>query len=110
MIFNLEKADDNELYFCEDFKVDMYFIIEFLARRKSTHPGSLYFMNQYFTCTSEKGVFEIKDGVKRDEVPNLQEVMKQEDLLFKAKNVNYAPDNNIDLVLERLYEKLKSLN
>lgn len=109
-VCNLERADDNELYFDEDFSVDMFFIIEFLARRRATHPNSLYFMNQYYTCSSEKGVFQVRPGAKRDELNDVQEVMKKEDGVFKAKNVNYAPDNNIDIVLERLYETLKRAN
>ena len=38
----------------------------------------------------------------------MQKVMKDEDVIFKSLNVNYAPDNNIDNVLEILYKKLES--
>jgi len=38
-------ADDNEMTLDEHFTVDMFYIIEFLARRRNTHPGTLYFMN-----------------------------------------------------------------
>ena len=38
----------------------------------------------------------------------MQKVMKDEDAIFKSLNVNYAPDNNIDKILEMTYEKLKS--
>ena len=38
----------------------------------------------------------------------MQKVMKDEDTTFKSLNVNYAPDNNIDNVLEILYKKLES--
>ena len=33
--------------------------------------------------------------------------MKEEDLKFKEKKVAFAPDNNIDVVLEETYSKLK---
>ena len=45
LVYDLERADDNELFFNESFTVDMFWIIEYLARRRNTHPNSLYFMN-----------------------------------------------------------------
>jgi len=33
--------------------------------------------------------------------------MQEEDKIFKSMNVNYAPDNNIDKVLEILYSRLR---
>ena len=48
---------------------------------------------------------EVNESDKEIESP---EAMKQEDDLFKSLKVNYAPDNNIDLVLERTYKKLQS--
>ena len=109
LVYDLEKADDNELFFNESFTVDMFWIIEYLARRRNTHPNSLYFMNQYFTCASEKGIYKIiKCQKQADETRDMQKVMKDEDAIFKSLNVNYAPDNNIDNVLEILYKKLES--
>lgn len=64
-VYNLEKADDNELFFDEKLTIDMFFIIEFLARRRNSHPGSLYYMNQYVTCASEQGLYTFKEGLKR---------------------------------------------
>jgi len=57
MIFDLGKADDNEIQFNSEFTIAMFWIIEYLARRRNSHPGSLYFMNEYLTCPSEHGVF-----------------------------------------------------
>lgn len=109
MAYDLEKADDNEFFFNEKFTVDMFWIIEFLARRRNTHLGHLYFMNQYFTCSSEKGTYRLKKGQKvKEETRDMDKLMKEEDALFKSLNVNYAPDNNIDNVLEMLYLQLKS--
>ena len=34
--------------------------------------------------------------------------MQEEDKTFKSMNINYAPDNSIDKILEMTYEKLKS--
>lgn len=33
--------------------------------------------------------------------------MQEENELFKSLDINYAPDNNIDIVLDALYNKLK---
>lgn len=105
MVFDIGKGDENELTFCEDFKIAMFWIIEYLARRRNTHPGSMYFMNQYITCPEELGVYK---NVLPNESDNIEtpELMKAEDEIFKAKKVCYAPDNNIDEVLERAYCKL----
>jgi len=102
------KADDNELFFDEKFTIDMFFIIEFLARRRNAHPGSLYYMNQYVTCASEQGLYKFKEGLKREQRKDLQEAMKAEDAEFRSRGINFAPDNNIDIVLENVYLKLKS--
>ena len=109
-VYNIQQADADELYFDERFTVDMYWIIEFLARRRNAHPGSLYFMNQYYTCASEKGVYAFKKDQpkKQDDSIDLQKRMQQEDALFKSLGVNYAPDNNVDKVLETLYVRLNS--
>ena len=109
IVCNLQKADDDELYFNEGFTIDMFFIIEFLARRRNAHLGSLYFMNQYYTCASEKGVYAIDSKLAASkDAQNTPEKMKDEDIKFKNMNVNYAPDNNIDAVLELLYQKIQS--
>lgn len=33
--------------------------------------------------------------------------MQEEDALFKSMNVDYAPDNNLDIVLDAFYAKIK---
>lgn len=108
MTFDLMAADDNEMTLDERFTVDMFYIIEFLARRRNTHPGTLYFMNQYCTVASEKGVYKmdklILDPVDKNDK---QIMMQKEDEMFKKMGINFAPDNNVDMVLERLAEQLK---
>lgn len=118
MIFNIGKGDENELHFNDEFTVPMFWIIEYLARRRNTHPDSMYFMNEYITCPSEKGVYKNLDNCfnSSDESPNAkQEQMKKEneemradDEKFRAMKVDHHPDNNLDIVLERTYLKLKS--
>ena len=48
----------------------------------------------------EVGVFS---AVQVDGSEPSPEQMKAEDDIFKAMNVEYAPDNNIDIVLETFY-------
>lgn len=107
MTFNLVKGDENELHFNEDFKVAMFWIIEYLARRRNSHPESMYFMNQYATVQSELDIFEntLLNDSDKVEIP---ELMKEEDQKFKSLQINYSPDNNVDNVLERIYLKLES--
>ena len=107
MTFNIGKADENELHFDDRFEIAMFWIIEYLARRRNSHPGSMYFMNQYITIPSELGVYQNK-VINSSDKADSPEQMKKEDAMFKEMQINYSPDNNIDIVLEKLYEKLNS--
>lgn len=56
--YDFSHITDDLLSFDEDFQIPMFWIIEFLARRRNTRkPGQLYYMNQYLTVESEQGVF-----------------------------------------------------
>ena len=105
--YDFSKVQDDLLKFNEQFTIPMYYIIEFLARRRNSKLSKLYYMNQYLTVPAEKGVFKHEpiESVK-DKVGDI----KQEDAAFKQLNINYAPDNNIDNILETFYELLKSRN
>ena len=100
--------DANMLLFDERFTVAMYFIIEFLARRKRlSGADSLVFMNQYMTVGSEYGAFKTLPEQETKPGPG-QDTLRKEDELFKQICRDYAPDGNIDTVLERLWEKIVS--
>ena len=94
------------MYFDEQYCVAMFDIIEFLARRKATHLDSLYYMNQYLTVESEKGVF-VNKTLNQSDKQTSQDVLEKENKIFRSSNINTVPDNNIDQVLERVYETLK---
>ena len=101
-IYNMSK-DIQE--YDEKFTIAMFYIIEYLARRKATkHPSQLYFMNQYLCLSSEVGTFHNLPTKGQDVSP---ETMQEEDMAFKKMGVDYAPDNNLDQVLDILYMKLK---
>lgn len=112
VVINLGLADDNELYFNEDFEIPMYWIIEFLARRRNTHTDTMYFMNQYVTCGSEQGVYKLsQQQIEPNKKLTIAEIREQniaEDKHFAELKVDYHPDNNLDLLMERLYNKLMS--
>jgi hypothetical protein len=52
-------------------------------------------MNQYLTVGSETGTFRNfkSDALDRPLDPA---IMKKEDDIFKAMNIDFAPDNNVD--------------
>lgn len=104
--YNFAKITDELLKFDERFNIPMYFIIEFLARRRNTKPiGSLYLMNQYLSIPSEVGVFtQDQESHQR----NQSDDMQKEDMIFKTLNLNFVPDNNIDQLLVDVINKLKS--
>lgn len=100
-------------YFCEEFTVPMFYIIEFLARRRERKTGKqLFFMNQYLTVDSEYGVFKLASDLPQLK-PDLPETMQSEDAKFKAMNVRYQPDADtnrvIDAIIEAVMEKTASV-
>ena len=103
-IWNFDALHQNVPKFDERFSIAMYIIIEFLARRRALkRADQLYFMNQYLSIGEEQKVFGTigEDNHKLD-----QNLMQKEDAIFKSLNINYNPDNSIDLVLDSLYSKL----
>ena len=96
IIYDMSKQLGDLLYFDENYKIAMYWIIEFLARRRNTKkPGQLYFMNKYMTVKSELNTFN-KFNIDENIDINTQ---KYEADLFKNKNINFTPDVNIDALL-----------
>ena len=95
--FDLD-ADIEKLKFNELFTVPMYYIIEFLARRRATSDG-LDFMNMYPTVAEEQGVFKtVYAGTKPSD-----DMLKEEYEKFNNLGLDLTPTSNVDQVLERLY-------
>lgn len=104
--YDFAKVTDDQIKFDEDFTIAMFYIIEFLARRRNTKKqNQVYFMNQYLTVPSELGTF---NTIELPQPKISQDIMKTEDRLFKDKKINYAADNDIDIVLETIYNTLNS--
>ena len=104
-IFDLNKLGDDVPKFDEKFTIAMYVIIEYLARRRAQKKeGQLYFMNQYLSISDEIGSFH-QINLDGDSID--QQKMKEEDAMFKEMRVEFAPDNNLDVVLDTFYQKVK---
>jgi len=86
--------------FNESFTVMMYVIIEYLAKRKAQKKDAqMYYMNQYLSVCDEAG------AIKRhgEDKPVDQKALSEESEVFNALKLDTTPDNNIDAILERLY-------
>ncbi len=105
--YNFARVPDDLLKFNESFDIPMFMIIEYLARRRNTRlAGQPYFMNMYATVPEEVGAFSMKSSSSAEETK--PEKMAAEDEIFRGLGVNFAPDNNIDEVLECTWSKLKA--
>lgn len=88
----------------EQFTIAMFMIIDYLARRRAfKKDGQLYYMNQYLSIPSEIGVFKLVGS--NDNIDSKK--MQEEDAIFKTLNIDYSPDNNLDIVLNAFYAKIK---
>lgn len=106
VIYDFENIKEDLLKFDESYSIAMYIIIEFLARRRNTKTDNqLFYMNQYFTVESEYQAFKEILSQKNDQID--ADKMKKEDQIFKSRNIIFNPDNNIDKMLEDLYNILK---
>lgn len=105
--YNFASVPSDLLAFNESFDIPMFMIIEFLARRRNTkRSGQQYLMNMYATIPEELGVFKVS-APSAGEDPK-SEKMAEEDKAFRSLNVNFAPDNDIDKILESFWTKIKS--
>jgi len=95
---------DDIAYFSENFKISMFYIIEFLARRRNLkRPGQPFYMNQYLTVESEYGTFKNAASLHGKNGPEGD--MQSEGELFKSMRINHEPDVNIDAVLDVIADK-----
>ena len=102
MLYDFENVKEDLLKFDESYSIAMYIIIEFLARRRNTKTDNqLFYMNQYFTVESEYQTFKEIPSQKDNSIDANK--MKEEDQIFKSRNIIFNPDNNIDKMLEDLY-------
>lgn len=97
--YNMDKVTYEDIRFEEQFTIPVYYIVEFLARRRnSKKPGELYYMNLYPSIQEELNVFTIDSTVTKHS--QSEEQMKVENNIFKSMNVNHASDNDVNVVMD----------
>ena len=103
-VFDLEGATDDDLMLNESFGIAMYFIIEFLARRRNRKsPGELHYMNMYPGLDSELPVLQT---VPSNPDENHKEDFKAEDQIFREMKVDNRPDMEIEGIIRDMAAKL----
>ena len=102
--FDLDGATDDDLMLNESFGIAMYYIIEFLARRRNRKsPGELHYMNMYPGLDSELPVLQT---IPIETSGEQKEDFKTEDGIFRSLKVDNHPDMDIDAVIADIVAKL----
>ena len=97
--YNMNLATFEDIRFDENLTFPMYYIIEFLARRRNTKkPGQLDYMNYYPSIPEELGVFRYDDSVKDYKFSD--EEIKENGQIFNQMKVDNHPDQNLDVLME----------
>ena len=103
-IYDYSKATFETIKYDEDYTIPMYYIIDYLARKRNRGEG---FMNCYPTIEAENGIFTTKDIPNKEDPTKNQLQMKVEELTFKKKRVDFKPDNDIEKVMAWTFNTLK---
>lgn len=108
-IFDMEGLTDEESMLDEAFTIPMYYIIEFLARRRNNKkPGEFYYMNLYPTINEEIGVFK-HENEPEDKKSDAIQTMKSEGAVFQSKGINHTADGDVVRATEDLRNLLLRL-
>jgi hypothetical protein len=103
--YDMDKIVYDDIRFEEKFTVPVYYIIEFLARRRnSKKPGELYYMNLYPSVPEELKVFTLDSSVTKQS--HDEEYVKKENEIFNTMNINYVADNDINIIMEDIMKVL----
>jgi len=111
--YDLSKAEYEDIRFEDSFTIAMYFIIEFLARRRNTKKqNELYYMNYYPSIEEEIGVFSPlpqkfpPEQKSEDEMKDEKERFEKENIIFQNMKVNNQADMSIEQIIEDMYATL----
>lgn len=95
-IYDLDNIDISEMLLNEQFTIGMFFILEFLVRRKNSIPGC--FMNLYPTVSQEIGILktrEIKE--ERDmEIEGGEEEFNRQKKIFSDLKLDTTPTIKVE--------------
>lgn len=97
--YDLDRASLEDIRFEERLNFPMYYIIEFLARRRNTKAqGQLDYMNYYPSVDEELGVFRYSDFKQVREFT--KEEIDADGKTFQEMAVDNRPDQSVDVVIE----------
>jgi hypothetical protein len=94
VIYNMDNITFEEMRFDEKFNIPMFYILEFLARKRANGNG---FMNMYPTIPEECGVFKKCNTYETDQ--SAFNMFKQEENIFKSMNINMQAEMNVDNIM-----------
>lgn len=100
--FNMDKVTLDQMLFSEDFSVGMFYILEYISRRRFNENDSWPFINFYPTLQSEIGI--ISYVLNDTQLDNATYAREQE--LFKSRQIQIQPDAHVEVVLKFITDKL----
>lgn len=107
--YNMDICSFDDVKLDERFKCSMYYIIEFLARRRNTKkPGQLDYMNYYPSVPEEMNVFSIFET--SDENPLTKGEMDEEGKIFQSMGIDTHPDMSVDQLMEDMYSAIMKID
>jgi hypothetical protein len=107
MTWNPSVAKTEDLLFDDRFSIPMYFIVKFLADRRSRHvKGELSYMNLYPTIEEERDVFHLVTLENLIPEPS-NKVGEAELKLFGELKVDVSPTLDINVVMEDIVSTLQ---
>lgn len=104
--YNMDICKYEDMRLEERFRFSMYYIIEFLARRRNTKlPGQLDYMNYYPSVKEELGVFKTAE---LDEVCHISddEIKAEGEIFSKEMKVDNHPDQSLDQIMSDMRNRI----
>ena len=106
--FDYSKVDDFiKIKLDDDFKIPMFFIVEYLSRRREYQPA---FINCYPSIEEERWVFDTSSMFKQKLKPSPDKFSRSEyekdNALFGKKNIDFKPMGNIEKAFEMICDTL----
>lgn len=101
----MDRCSFEDVRFEEKFKISMYYIIEFLARRRNSKAlGQLDYMNYYPSIEEELGVFKLIDIPEDQKTQNND--IEAEGKVFQEMGIDNQPDMNLDDIMQDMRSKI----
>ena len=103
--YNMDIATYDDIKFEDIFTVPVYYIVEFLARRRNIKKvNELYYMNLYPSIQEELNVFTVDSSVSKYQ--QSEEQTKKENEIFISMKINHVPDSDVNAVMDDIINVL----